>query len=179
MELIAVILTLICVILTIKSNILCWPFSIISSIAYMYVFGVQHIYFQFIVQIIFIIQSIHGWYYWHRVKELRIEDDSVSNLITHLFIVGMLTMIATKYMQGKTNNPELMLDILTTLLSLLGTWYLAIRNIFAWMVWIIADIFFCVMFIREGMYWSLGLYMVLTLLAINGLKQWEKLLKTA
>ena len=179
MELIAVILTLICVILTIKSNILCWPFSIISSIAYMYVFGIQHIYFQFIVQIIFIIQSIHGWYYWYRVKDLRIEDDSVTNLIIHLYWVFGLTVITLSFTYGKTDNPVLILDILTTLLSLLGTWYLAVRNIFAWLVWVIADIFFCLMFIKQDMYWSFGLYFLLTILALKGFIQWQKLLKTA
>ena len=93
-------------------------------------------------------------------------------------IVWFLTVSLLFIFTDKTDNPQLLLDILTTLLSLLATWYLAKRNIYNWIVWIVADIFMVLMFLRQGMYWSMLLYILLTFLAFKGFKQWKKDLKT-
>lgn len=178
MEFIAVFLTLLCVILTIRSNVLCWPVSILSTTAYMYVFAQQHIYFQVVLQVIFIIQSIYGWIYWRANKEIRISKTTWSNAAIHLTIILLLTVILSVSLRGKTDNPQLTLDILTSLLSLLGTWYLAKRNVFAWLIWVIADMFFVIMFMNQQMYWSVALYLILLGLAIKGLIQWTKNMTT-
>lgn len=178
MEIIAAILTLTCVILTIRSNILCWPFSILSSLAYMYVFIDEHIYFQVGVQSVFIIQSIYGWRYWGRVKNFKEVDTSWVHVVVNLTIILFLTLIFYVILNGKTDNPQLCLDILTSLLSLLGVWYLAVRNIFGWFIWVLADVFFILMFMEQHMYWSTGLYFVLLFLTIKGLIQWGKNITT-
>ena len=178
MEILAVILTLLCVTLTVRSNIWCWPCSTLASITYMYVFYKQHIYFQVGLQVIFILQSIYGWIYWGENKETKISNTSWSRLIQHLTIILFVTVVLSVSLQGKTDNPQLTLDILTTLLSLLGTWYLAVRNIFGWLIWVITDVFFVLMFMNQQMYWSTGLYLILLALAIKGLTTWTKNITT-
>lgn len=178
MEELAVILTLVCVALTVRSHIWCWPFSMFASMAYMYVFYEQHIYFQVFLQVIFILQSIYGWVYWNKNKEIKIADASWSRLILHLTIILFVTIVLSVSLRDKTDNPQLTLDILTTLLSLLGTWYLVVRNIFGWLVWVIADVFFVLMFMNQQMYWSMGLYLILLTLAIKGLTTWTKNMTT-
>lgn len=179
MEVLAVILTLICVILTIRSHILCWPFSALASLSYMYVFYHQHIYFQVVLQLVFIVQSIYGWFYWGKEKKIKMADVSWKYLIIHLTIILFLTTILSVSLHGKTDNHQLTLDILTTLLSLLGTWYLVVRNVFGWLVWVIADVFFIIMFMNQHMYLSTALYLILLGLAIKGLITWTKNITTA
>lgn len=178
MEILATILTLICVFLTVRSHILCWPFSMFASLTYMYVFVEQHIYFQAGLQVVFILQSIYGWVYWNKNKVIRIPESSWIKLIIHLTIILLLTIVLSVSLRNKTDNPQLVLDILTVLLSLLGTWYLAVKNVFGWLVWVIADAFFVIMFMNQQMYWSTGLYLILLGLAIKGLITWTKNITT-
>lgn len=178
-EIIAVIFTLVCVILTIKSNIWCWPTGIIATIAYLYVFHVQHLYLQEVLQVIFILQSLFGWYYWNKHKKTKHHSISPERLVIDLFITLILTILFTSILAAKTDNPEPALDTITTLLSLLGTWYLAKKNKYGWFVYIVADIFFIVMFMTQDLYYSAALYFLLLLLAIKGLIQWTKNSETA
>jgi nicotinamide mononucleotide transporter len=178
MEFLAVLLTLISVVLTIKSKILCWPIGILGIILYGVIFLNQHLYWQAALQVVFVFQSIHGWYFWNKNRDIRLLPMEIKKMLLHLMIVWFLTVSLLFIFTDKTDNPQLLLDILTTLLSLLATWYLAKRNIYNWIVWIIADVFMVVMFLRQGMYWSMWLYILLTFLAFKGLKQWKKDLKT-
>lgn len=174
MELIAVILTLICVILTVKLNIWCWFFSILASIAYMYVFYQQNIYFQILLQFIFIGQSIYGWYNWRKISEPVKPTSSWLGFLIGIYSVLIFTIILISVLHKKTNNPQLSLDIFTTLLSLFGTWLLARKNVFGWLVWIITDIFLIKLFLNQELYWSATLYVVLLILSTKGLIQWIK-----
>lgn len=173
-EIIAVVFTLACVILTIKSNIWCWPIGIVATMAYLYVFTEQNLYAQALLQIIFIVQSIYGWYYWDKNKETKSYFIPPERLIIDLFIILLLTILFSSILAAKTNNPEPAFDVITTLLSLLGTWYLAKKNRYGWFVYVVADIFFVVMFMNQHLYASAILYFVLMILAIKGLVQWTK-----
>jgi nicotinamide mononucleotide transporter len=174
MEIIAVIFTLISVYLTIKSSIWCWSTGIIGIVAYLYIFLIQHLYSQSALQIFFIIQSIYGWYYWGKNKEVKYNWISTKKLIIDLVAVLTLLSIFT-LLESKTNNPQPMLDVLTTLLSLLATWYMAKKIIFHWLIWIICDIFTVLLFMNQKLYWSAGLYTLLMIMCINGLITWFKL----
>lgn len=178
MEQLAVILTLLSVLLTTRSHILCWPCSIAACLVYAYVFFQEHFYFQFYLQFLFIFQSIQGWYHWKKNNDSTPKFYSFDNFILSLAGVFFLFIILLSILDNNINSKQISLDILTTLLSILGMWYLAIKNIFGWLVWIIADIFFILMFLTQKMYWSTGLYLILLILAIKGLITWTKSIKT-
>lgn len=174
MEIIAVIFTLLSVYLTIRLNIWCWLTGIIGIIAYLYIFFTQHLYAQSILQLIFIIQSIYGWYYWDKYKKMVYNTLSYKRILIDLSIVIILSIIFSIFL-SKTNNPQPTLDIVTTLLSLLATWYMAKKIIFNWIIWIIADIFSIILFINQGLYYSSFLYIILMIMCINGIIVWNKL----
>lgn len=176
-EVLAVLLTLWCVYLTMKINIWCWPVGIASSIAYLYVFFVQHLYVGSLVEIIFIIQGAYGWFYWNQHRELPSFKVSPFDFTIHLLCVLILAIGMTPLLLN-TNNPQPFLDALTTLLALLAGWYLAIKNIWAWVTFLIGNLFFVLMFINQHMWPSALLYTILAIIAIKGLSQWSKNTKT-
>ena len=174
-EIIAVLFTLISVHLTIKSNILCWPTGIIGVLAYLYIFYTQNLHFQSLLQLFFVVQSLYGWYYWDNNKKIVYNWISPLKLVDDLCGVLVLLILINILLKSKIDNPQLTLDILTTLLSLLATWYMAKKVIFHWLVWIICDIFMILLFMKQGLYWSAGLYTLLMFMCINGLVTWFKL----
>lgn len=176
-EIFAVILTLWCVYLTFKVDILCWPVGIASSIVYLYVFFAQHLYVGSLVEIIFIIQGIYGWYYWDKHREVPTFKVGPLDFIIHMICAGLLS-IGLSTVLLNTNNPQPFLDSLTTLLALLAGWYLSIKIIWAWLAFFIGNLFFVLMFVIQGMWPSAILYTILAIFAIKGLTEWSKNTKT-
>ena len=173
MEIIAAITTLISAILTIKKSIWNWPVGLIGILAYMLVFLQQHLYAQTLLQVVFTIQTMYGWWYWW--KEDKIEPffmDTISAF--KLFAITIILSIIIGFFVSKTDNPSPYLDTLTTLLSLLATWQISKKIIDGWTTWIITDIFFAVMLLNQKMYSSAILYAVLSIIAIGGLIKWTK-----
>ncbi len=174
MEIIAVIFSLWSVYLAIKVNTWNWPIGLIGILAYFILFAENHLYAQVVLQVIFFGLSVYGWIYWYenedkkpsfRIKPLR--------LIIDLILVGVLTPILAIILR-ETNDPQPIFDAITTLLSILATWYMIKKCTFSWLVWCIANVFFVLMFINQRMYWSAGLYMIFALLSIKGVIQWMK-----
>lgn len=179
MEIIAVIFSLLSVILTIRTKVLCWPVGMVGILAYFIIFINEQLYAQAILQTIFIAQSIYGWIHWGLNTDKKPSFTITPlHLLFHLLIVWVLTLILTLILDKHTNDPQPAFDAITTLLSILATWYMIKKCSFSWLVWIIVDIFFVIMFMNQGMYWSAGLYFIFTILAIKGLIEWTKNTKT-
>ena len=172
-EIIAVIFSLWSVYLAIKLNIWNWLVGIIGIVAYMVVFIENHLYAQTIVQIIFVGQSIYGWLYWKKNMGPTVVY-MTANVWFDLLVVLGLTIILAIFLEQYTNDPQPFLDTLTTLLSILATLYMTKKYSVSWVIWCLVDILFVYMFLEQKMYWSAGLYILFTILAINGLIQWTK-----
>ena len=177
-EIIAVIFTLLSVYLTIKIKIINWPVGIIGILGYAILFFQQHLYAQLVLQVIFILQSIYGWIYWQRDKYNKVIFIEPVKMIIHIIIIMILTPILSFFLKEYTNNPQPELDAVTTLLSLLATWYMAKKIIYNWLIWLLTDFFFVVMFMKQHMYWSVALYLFFIFLVIKGLIQWAKSITT-
>ena len=173
-EIVAVIFSFLSVYLTIKMKIINWPIGIIGISAYMVLFYQEHLYGQAALQIIFIGQSIYGWIVWRKYKERELCFISMNKVFRDLVITMVLVCIMTIVLDRYTDNPQPAFDSTTTLLSLLATWYMARKIIYNWLIWLLADCFFVLMFMEQKMYWSVGLYLIFMFLVIKGLTQWGK-----
>jgi nicotinamide mononucleotide transporter len=152
--------------------------GIISTIAYFIVFYQQHLYAQAVIQIIFILQGVYGWYYWGKNKTKKPFFISQKRFTYDMMILVLSVVFLTHILAVKTDNPQPAYDAVTSMLSIYGTWYLAKKNMYGWIMFLIADFFFIVMFVQEKMFWSAGLYVILLILAFNGLLKWSKNIST-
>jgi len=177
-EILAVLTTLSCVILTRNSSMWCWPVGIISTLAYLWVFYEQHIWAQAILQVVFTIQQGFGWYCWYKNKTKRPFYITSKRFTYDLMIMSFSVVFLAHILAKDTDNPQPAFDAVTSLLSIYGTWYLAKKNIYGWVMFILADFFFIVMFFQQKMLLSAGLYVILLLIAFNGLVKWSKDINT-
>lgn len=173
MEIIAVLFTLASVYLTAKSSIWNWPVGIVGIAAYFVIFVTEALPLQATLQLVFIVQSIMGWLYWKKTKEIDFGDNGYRDLSLHVSIVICLTAIACTIL--KVTN---ILEIFTVSLSLLANMYIVRRKILGWVLWMATDIFMIIMFMEQKLYYSAALYLFLFIFALNGLIQWTKNLKT-
>ena len=73
-----------------------------------------------------------------------------------------------------TDSDVVMLDSITTSLSLTAMLLLARRKVENWLYWIIADIIYIPLFIYKGLYITSLQYVVFLYLAIKGYDEWKK-----
>jgi nicotinamide mononucleotide transporter len=176
-EIIAVIFSLLSVVFAVKNNILTWPFAIVGVTFYGIFFYQNHIWGNMFLQIPFIIQSIYGWTKWDEINEIKVEQLekhdrnilAISSFLLTTFITFILIM---------TGDKSPYFDGITTSLSLIAMALLAKKKIDTWLYWITADFLFVIFFLNEEDYLSSITYFVFLILAITGLKQWKKNIKT-
>jgi nicotinamide mononucleotide transporter len=176
-EIIASVFSLLSVIFAVKNNILTWPLAIVGVTFYSIFFYQNHIWGNMFLQIPFFVQSIYGWSKWDVIKNTKVEwlekRDRNILVISSLLLTTLITSVLIM-----TGDKSPYFDGITTSLSLIAMTLLAKRKIDTWFYWIIADILFVAFFLNEEQYLSSITYFVFLILAITGLKQWKKNIKT-
>ena len=76
-----------------------------------------------------------------------------------------------------TDSDVIMLDSLTTSLSLTAMLLLARRKIENWIFWIIADLIYIPLYLYKGLYIASLQYFVFLILATSGYIEWKKNIK--
>jgi nicotinamide mononucleotide transporter len=170
MEIVAVLFSLISVWLTSKNNILCWPTGIIGIIAFSCVFYTKGEFANFWLQGLFLVQSIYAWINWGKNNDIKyLKKTEIFNisiyLIPTLFIISYLTI--------KSTHP--VLDTITATLSIFGMFLLLFRKIEAWYFWILADILYIILFLKDDLYLSSLVYIIFLVMSIYGYKNWKKI----
>lgn len=175
MEIIAVLFSLISVWLTSKDNIWCWPTGIIGVISFAYLFYTKAEWSNVGLQFIFLYQSISAWINWKKpsVKITKIRKEDFEKLVYEFFILGSLVYAFSLI----TSSTQPLLDSVTTSLSIAGMFLLVHKNIEAWYCWILADILYVILFLKDELYLSSFIYIVFLVMAIYGYKNWKKQIK--
>ncbi len=176
-EIIAVIFSLISVWLTSKSNIWCWPTGIIGILFYFILFYQNSEYCNMLLQFTFLSQSIGRWINWNKEENLQVSlynrDLSISKYFYLLIKITQLSVIYY-FISYAFNGQSILLDSITTGLSIMAMFLLSTKKLESWILWIIADVLYIPLFIHSGHYLSAGMYFVFLCLSINGFKNWKK-----
>ena len=171
LEILAAISTVLCVYLTYRSNILCWPFGIIGVILYSIIFGNNSNWINMSLQIVFLIQSIIGWVKWNKntkISHLNGRPSFIISLVFSIILPIVLYNISIFF-----SGSDSILDSLTSSLSLFGIYLTSNRKIESWIVWGICDILMIVLFLKSGLYFSSFIYLILLILCIFGYYNWK------
>ena len=175
---------------SIKQNIWLWPLGLVTSILYVYVFFITRFYADMGLNVYYVFISIYGWYNWLYGGESRqkntLDVSSVSYKLA-IFLVILTIGIYWILVLALKKLPE-MLDIkvsellywdaFTTAASIVATWMLARKIIEHWLVWIVVDAVSLGLYLYKGMYPTVILFLVYTIMAIKGYIEWKKDLKT-
>ncbi|MFC2096412.1 nicotinamide riboside transporter PnuC [Bacteroidota bacterium] len=179
-EVIGSIFGLLYILLSIKQNIWCWPIGFITSALYIYVFFVTKFYADMGLQVYYLVISLYGWYYWMFGAKSKKQDDlkiSRTNikLGIHLFIINAVLFVFISYILVNFTDSEVPYwDAFTTAASFVATWMLAKKIIEHWIIWIIVDSVSLGLYIYKGLYPTVILFAVYTVLAILGYIEWKK-----
>lgn len=167
---------------SIRQNILLWPMGILSAVLYMVVFYQSKFYADMGLNAYYFIVSIYGWLAWRKrtdeggdalpVSRIRLKLALILTLITALAFAGIGLLL-----DHFTDSPIPYWDAFTTALSFTATWMLARKIIEHWILWVIIDTVSMALYIYRGLYPTLVLFAIYTVMAVIGYIQWRKTLQ--
>ena len=179
-ELLGTIFGLLYIVLSIKQNIWCWPVGLITSALYIYVFFVTKFYADMGLQVYYLVISVYGWYHWmfgarsKKQDDLKISKSSLKLIIYSLLATIILFSIISFILVNYTDSEIPYWDAFTTAGSFVATWMLARKIIEHWLIWIIVDSVSLGLYIYKGLYPTVILFGVYTILAILGFVEWKR-----
>ncbi len=170
------------IILSIKQNIWCWIFGIISSFLYLYVFFDSKIYADMSLQVYYVVMGVYGWIHWARLDsnnsgektELPVSRLTPKQWLILSAVTFILFVLIAQFLIYFTDSPVPWVDSFTTSLSFTATWMLTRKIIEHWIIWIIVDAVSIGLYYYRGLYPSIILFVVLTILAVAGYIEWNK-----
>ena len=183
LELVAVLFGIISVLFARKNNILVYPTGLVSTILYVYILFEFQMYGDLIINGYYSIMSVLGWYLWSKTKDGE-DEFPISTINRKEFIISVLiftitlTFVAFVYhFFDKFTHWTAYVDAFTTGLFFVGMWLMAKRKIENWILWIIADVVSVPLYFYKGLTFSSFQFLVFTIIAILGYKEWKRFLQ--
>lgn len=168
------------VFLEIRQNIWLWPLGLITSLLYIFVFFDSMFYADMGLQVYYLFISIYGWYWWSRGGD---SSGEIELQVSHINfrLAGWAALIFTALfaliwlvLEYLTDSPIPGWDSFTTSLSIIATWMLARKYLEHWILWVIANIVSVGLYIFKGLYPTVVLFFIYTVMAVAGYIKWRR-----
>jgi nicotinamide mononucleotide transporter len=176
-ELIAVFFGLICVWFMKKESVWVFPFGIINVLIYVYLFWVSKLYANAAINAFFFIMSVYGWYNWTRKDKnndiLRITRCSRKELVLNAMAFIVFFYVIRMVLVRNTESTIPTWDALTTAVYIIAQWMVSRKKLENWILWIAADTVMIGLCAWQGLYFSSFQYLVFTVIAILGYREWK------
>ena len=170
LELFATITSLIGVSLGVVGARITWPWWVSGSVLYGILFWQWQLYASALLQVIFIVAGIWGWFGWgpQGAKPAKL---TLANRLTWvaLMCIGWLglTPLFTSIGAAATS-----LDTLILVGSFVAQVLMVLEKFESWIIWVLVDVVGTVHYFRQDLWFTSVLYAVFTVVAVFGLRRW-------
>ncbi|MBN2737485.1 MAG: nicotinamide mononucleotide transporter [Spirochaetales bacterium] len=181
-----------CVYLTAKEKILCWPIGIVNIIFFFILFYQVQLYSDMLLQFIFFVMSIFGWWKWthprkeslaNSKRELKISDLAIMEFLiwiglSTIAVMGLGFFMTQIHLISPLWFPEpaaySFADAYTTVFSISAQIIMALKKRQCWLFWIAVDLVACVVYFLKGINFVAIEYIFFTIIAYFGYMNWTK-----
>ena len=178
LEIAAVVFILANVWLAIRENIWTWPTGIVGVLLYLVVNWQAHLYANAALQVLYFVLSIHGWYEWLHGGANKTERkvSLASARVWLATIVGGALLTAPIWYVLPRSGSGLWpaLDAGTTAYSIVGQVLMNLKILENWVIWLIVDVIYVVIYIHQKLYLTAGLYALFVVLCVKGYLDWRR-----
>jgi nicotinamide mononucleotide transporter len=178
-EILGVITSLVYLYFSVRQQIWLWPFGIVSSAFFIYIFYMNRFYADMSLQGYYLLISIYGWYNWSKGKrqndsgKLPVTRIRLFTAIILLIIFVLLWIFIAVLLIHFTDSDVPWGDAFTTAGSIVATWMLARKILEHWIIWIIVDAVSAGLYLYKDMYPTVILYFIFTVIAVVGFYKWK------
>ncbi|UIR55340.1 nicotinamide riboside transporter PnuC [Sphingobacterium sp. SRCM116780] len=166
-----------CVYLAAKQNILNWPISIISVLAYAFLFFESKLYGDAVLQLYFLFTAVYGWYYWIR-KTKRDEKPIVAfsnrQMLYTVLIIFVLAGLLGIFLDHITDSDVPYADGFCTSVSFVAQFLMTRKVLQNWILWIFVDLCYIPLYFHKSLLLTAILYLAFAFIAWNGYHDWNR-----
>jgi nicotinamide mononucleotide transporter len=171
--------------LTARRHLWCWPIGLVSVLLYARIFLDAKLYSDLLLQLIFAVMQLYGWWQWsravpdrnnsrqdnHHIQPQRLPK---SGLLAGL-LAGALGSVLLGYVMASFTDAHIpWLDSALTSFSLVAQFWMARKYVANWWLWIAVDIIYVGVYIYKDLNLTAGLYAAFIVLAVIGLRNWQR-----
>lgn len=167
------------IILSVKQRVLTWPVGFINSVIYIVVFYQSKFYADMTMQFYYAVVAIYGWILWsgknNNKSDLPLKVSRISGIqwLIYLCLSLLLSGIIFMLLHYFTDSPIAIPDSLTSGFAIVGTWMLVKKYLENWIFWIVIDLYSSILYAQRELYFTMILYVVFTIMAVVGFKEWK------
>ncbi|TMM59332.1 nicotinamide mononucleotide transporter [Maribacter algarum] len=163
-----------------KENILVYPTGLIATVITVYLFFKDGLLGDMMMNFYWSAMSIYGWWNWSRKRDnepvVQISRTSTreKGIGLGLFLATMLINFGVYKVFGNEIEPSNYIDIFTSGMFFTAMWYMALKKIENWTLWIIADIITIPLYAYRGWGMLSFQYVIFTIIAVQAYFAWRK-----
>jgi len=165
------------VLLAVRESAWNWPVGIANNIFFLILFWSAKLYADAILQIVYIIISIFGWWNWVRGgtghTELPISRTSAQTAMLLAGLTSAGTPVLVICLRRFTDSAAPIGDGVTTALSLTAQYMLSRKLLENWWVWMTADVIYIGLYCYKSLYLTGAVYLVFLGMCIAGYTGWK------
>lgn len=177
LEWIATLAGFLSVYLAARQNIWTWPTTIISVSTYLYIFFVNDLYGNSVLQIYFLGTAFYGWYYWNKRSRSAEKPISSLNKKQTALTVGIILLLGSCFgfvLQRWTDSNVPYIDGFCTAMSLVAQFLMTRKILQSWIIWVVVDICYIPLYFYKDLAMTTILYVVFTIIAWKGYLDWKR-----
>lgn len=177
LELVAVVTGFIGVWLGTTGKKITWPWWGLSSLLYAWLFYEFELYASAALQFVFIAAAIWGWFGWAPTGAQPRTGTTKQRLIVGAIAIGFWVIIAPAL--ASLGAAATWPDSFGLVFSFVAQLIMVKQFTETWLIWLIVDLVYTVLYATQGLWFTSALYLVFTFVAIRGWWQWGRKLAPA
>jgi nicotinamide mononucleotide transporter len=164
-----------------KENIWVYPTGLVSTVITVYILYKAQYFGDMTMNFYYSVMSVYGWVMWTKSQnqpELEITQINAKERIIGIglfFLTMIITYFVYDFFDYKLEIPNY-IDIFTSGIFFTAMWYMAIKKIENWTLWIIGDCIAVPLFAYRGLGMLSLQYIIFTILAISAYLEWKTIL---
>lgn len=168
-----------------KEDIRVYPTGIVATVITVYLLYVTGYFGDMVLNGYYSIMSLYGWYSWSRVdlnqKHLEISRTTQGQKWQGVgLFVGTLAVVYGVYkIFGNPIGPENYLDMITSGIFFTAMYYMALKKLESWPLWIVANLISIPLYAYRGLGMLSLQFIIFTYLACKAYVLWKKSIENA
>ena len=165
-----------------KENIWVYPTGLIATVITTYLLYQAGYFGDMLINGYFSVMSVYGWYNWAK-KTDNSDILPITRTNRREKIIGILLFFTTIFVVfgiykavGHEIKNDNCIDILVSGIFFTGMWYMALKKIENWTLWILGDVIVTPLYAYRGLGMLSLQYLVFTILAVSAYLEWKKIL---
>ena len=166
-----------------KENILVFPVGLIATVLTVYLLYKVGYFADMTVNIYYSIMSVYGWINWSK-KKGDVPEYQISRATKKQKLLGLLMFTITIWVMygiyklfDQPILQENYIDIFTTGIFFTGMWFMALKKIENWTLWIIGNLISIPLYGYRGLGILSLQFIIFTILAIMAYREWNAIIQ--